>query len=78
MEYKAKRQCKLTFGFWITGFIVIYGKKGDKMNITKEDLNPTFLFSWKGTKLQDEKNYHCHDYIELAIILSGKGVLGNE
>ncbi len=47
--------------------------KQQEYDITKEDLNPTFLFSWKGTKLQDEKNYHCHDYIELAIILSGKG-----
>jgi len=42
-------------------------------DITKDDLNPTFLFTWKGTKMCDEKNYHNHDYIELAVILSGKG-----
>lgn len=42
-------------------------------NITIEELNPTFLFSWKGTRHEDEKNYHSHDYLELAFILSGKG-----
>jgi len=38
-----------------------------------EDLNPTFLFTWKGTRISDEKNYHSHDHIEMAFILSGKG-----
>lgn len=48
-------------------------KQADKKNITIEELNPTFLFSWKGTRHEDEKNYHSHDYLELAFILSGKG-----
>ncbi len=40
-----------------------------------EDLNPTFLFVWKGTRIRgvDEGNYHSHDYLELAYILSGQG-----
>lgn len=45
----------------------------NKRSITIEELNPTFLFSWKGTRHEDEKNYHSHDYLELAFILSGKG-----
>lgn len=42
---------------------------------TIEDLNPTFLFTWKGTrdKNRDESSYHSHDYLELALILSGEG-----
>lgn len=42
-------------------------------NVLGEELNPTFLFTWKGTRYRDEKNYHCHNYIEIAFILSGKG-----
>ncbi len=42
-------------------------------DIIAEDLNPTFLFTWKGTRLCDEKNYHSHDHIEMAFILSGRG-----
>lgn len=38
-----------------------------------EELNPTFLFTWKGTRNCDESNYHSHDYMELAFIFSGKG-----
>lgn len=40
-----------------------------------EDLNPTFLFTWKGTrkKDRDEDHYHKHDFVELAYILSGEG-----
>lgn len=45
----------------------------DKFDIAAQELNPTFLFTWKGIRLEDEKNYHSHDYLELAIILSGKG-----
>lgn len=37
------------------------------------DLNPTFLFSWKGIRLHTETNYHCHDFAEIAFILSGHG-----
>lgn len=40
-----------------------------------EDLNPTFLFTWKGTrqKDRDEATFHSHDYLEMAFILSGEG-----
>jgi len=37
-----------------------------------QDLNPTFLFTWKGTRTEKE-NYHNHDFPELVYILSGKG-----
>lgn len=38
-----------------------------------ENLDPTFLFTWKGTRGVNEENYHSHDYPELAFVLSGKG-----
>lgn len=40
-----------------------------------EDLNPTFLFTWKGTRgsKKNEESYHSHDYSEMALILSGSG-----
>lgn len=42
--------------------------------ILTEELNPTFLFTWKGTRTCDEINYHSHDnQIEMGFILSGKG-----
>ena len=42
--------------------------------ILTEELNPTFLFTWKGTRTCDEKNYHCHEnHIEMNFILSGRG-----
>ena len=45
----------------------------DKNNIVIEDLNPTFLFTWKGVRKKDEESYHSHDYLELAFVLSGCG-----
>lgn len=42
-------------------------------NFTIESLDPTFLFCWKGTRTQDEPNYHSHDYLEIAFVLSGAG-----
>ena len=45
----------------------------EQYDITVDDLNPTFLFTSKVARICDEKNYHCHDHIEVAIILSGKG-----
>lgn len=45
----------------------------DRKEIVTDELNPTFLFTWKGTRLCDEKKYHSHDHIEIAFILSGKG-----
>ena len=38
-----------------------------------EDLNPTFLFTWKGTRYTVEENYHSHDYLEMAFMMSGVG-----
>jgi len=38
-----------------------------------DELNPTFLFTWKGTRSHDEENYHSHDFPELAYVLSGVG-----
>jgi AraC-like DNA-binding protein len=37
------------------------------------DLNPTFLFTWKGTRKADEDKYHNHDFLELAFVMSGDG-----
>ncbi|MBQ7956139.1 MAG: helix-turn-helix domain-containing protein [Lachnospiraceae bacterium] len=45
----------------------------ENKNMNIEELNPTFLFTWTGKRTADEKNYHSHDYPELAYILSGKG-----
>ena len=42
-------------------------------DITIENFDPTFLFTWKGKRLQDEKSYHSHDYLEIAFIMSGNG-----
>lgn len=41
-------------------------------DITETDLNPRFLFSGIQTKTE-ENEYHSHDFIELIIILQGKG-----
>lgn len=38
-----------------------------------EEVNPTFLYIWKGTRHEDEAVYHCHDHLEMAFVLSGKG-----
>lgn len=38
----------------------------------EKDLNPTFLYTWKAIRTINETNYHSHDYIEIAFILSGK------
>lgn len=38
-----------------------------------ENFNPTFLFTWKGTRTHDEEKYHSHDFPELAYVLSGVG-----
>ncbi len=45
----------------------------DKKNITIEELDPTFLFTWKGVRDIDEDSYHSHDHLELAFMLSGAG-----
>lgn len=38
-----------------------------------DDLNPTFLFTWKGTRYSTEDSYHSHDFPEMAFVLSGSG-----
>lgn len=38
-----------------------------------DNVDPTFLFTWKGTRSSDEASYHSHDHIELAFVLSGTG-----
>ncbi len=50
-------------------------KANEALGIVVEELNPTFLFTWKGTRRrkQDEGNYHSHDHGEIAFILSGAG-----
>jgi len=43
-------------------------------SIRIEEMNPTFLFTWKGTRTAAEgEAYHCHDIAELAFVLSGTG-----
>ncbi len=37
------------------------------------EIDPTFLFTWKGTRNKYVEKYHNHDYIEMAFILSGSG-----
>lgn len=45
----------------------------DETEILIEDLNPTFLFTWKGRRIKDEKFYHSHDHLEIAFMMSGVG-----
>lgn len=40
-------------------------------DITYTDLNPTFLYFCNGVRTKEETNYHCHDFIELAIFREG-------
>lgn len=42
-------------------------------SVITQGFNPTFLYTWKGIRTQDEDRYHCHDHLELAFIISGKG-----
>ncbi|MBR3470051.1 MAG: helix-turn-helix domain-containing protein [Lachnospiraceae bacterium] len=42
-------------------------------DIVIEEINPTFLYIWKGTRHEDEAVYHCHNHLEMAFVLSGKG-----
>lgn len=38
-----------------------------------EELDPTFLFTWKGTRTKNENTYHSHDFLEMAFVMSGNG-----
>lgn len=40
-------------------------------DITYTDLNPTFLYFCNGIRTKEETNYHCHDFLELAIFREG-------
>lgn len=40
---------------------------------TEGDLNPRFLFTCFEERTEAEQNYHAHDFIEIAVILKGKG-----
>ena len=41
--------------------------------ITIDCMDPKFLYTWKGTRHEDEADYHCHDHVEVAYVLSGTG-----
>ena len=41
--------------------------------ISVDEMDPTFLFIWKGTRHRDADEYRSHDYAELAFVLSGEG-----
>ena len=45
----------------------------DTRNALIEELNPTFLFTWKGTRDGSGERYHSHDYAEFSFVLSGAG-----
>lgn len=45
----------------------------EERTLTIEEINPTFLYIWKGTRHEDEAVYHCHDHMEMAFVLSGVG-----
>ena len=51
--------------------------KGDKAlsiqcEYIKDNLTPTFLFTWQGKRRRDEGIYGSHDFPEIGIIMSGK------
>ena len=45
----------------------------ERSPIKIEELNPTFLYFWKGTKLTDGAKADSHDFAELIFVLSGQG-----
>lgn len=49
----------------------------ESKSIFVDNLDPTFLFSWKGTRRGPRSgggdNYHVHEYLEVAMVLSGHG-----
>ena len=87
MEYLATKMydfVKIRFTFWLQeGRIQIYGDRrnteaegemtAQKKDIMIEEMNPTFLFTWKGTRNKGDDQYHSHDFPELAFVLSGSG-----
>ncbi len=47
-------------------------RTGSGQSIFVKELNPTFLYTWKGVRTRNDESYHSHDYIELAFVLSGR------
>ena len=45
----------------------------EKKSILREDFNPTFLFTWKGIRREDEREYHKHEHLEFCYVMSGRG-----
>lgn len=45
----------------------------EEYEFTEGDLNPEFLFTCFVERTKAEQNYHAHDFIEIAVILKGKG-----
>ncbi len=48
-------------------------KEKDMKALKIDDLNPTYLFSIKGSGHEKGKCYHSHEHLELVYILSGEG-----
>lgn len=50
-------------------------KKQQMGEISIDEMDPTFLFIWKGTRQKDKdtSEYRSHDYLEIAYIFSGEG-----
>ncbi len=44
-------------------------------DIAVDEMDPTFLFIWKGTRDKEKwiKEYRSHDFLEIAYVLSGEG-----
>ena len=44
-------------------------------DISVDEMDPTFLFIWKGTRRREKwtAEYHSHDFPEMAYVLSGEG-----
>ena len=47
-------------------------KMCDNESIFEEELNPKFLFTWKGLR-EKQDSYHSHEYLEVAFVFSGCG-----
>ncbi len=45
----------------------------EKQEIVVENLDPTFWYTWKGTRVEDEAHYHSHEHVEIAFVMSGTG-----
>ena len=50
-------------------------KKQQAGEISIDEMDPTFLFIWKGTRQKGMKasEYRSHDFLEIAYIFSGEG-----